>query len=94
MPSYTVQPDMFRALLSPADMATICETARPDPRVPCSAGDAVLTNGKYKHHTFSSVRQRHPEYLGWLLAQPAGAIYSYLPFVTYCLEYVTAEDCE
>ena len=59
-----------------------------------ASGRTVFPNGKYRLQTYANVRQQHPDYFGWLLAQPAGAVYTYLPFISYCFEYLTADDCE
>ena len=49
----------------------------------------IFKNGKHKGSSFEEVRQNNPGYFLYLVSQPLGAVIDYVPFVNYCMDYLT-----
>jgi len=53
--------------------------------------DTIFVKGKHKGKTYRDVRINNTEYLIFLLTQPAGNVYDYFDFISYCMKYIRTE---
>ena len=51
----------------------------------------IFQKGKHKGKSYKDVRINHTEYFVFLITQPAGNVYEYFDFITYCMNYIKAE---
>ncbi len=50
----------------------------------------IFKNGKHKGRSFEEVRQNYPDYFLYLVSQPLGSVIEYVPFVNYCMDFITS----
>ena len=69
-----------------SDVSMLVHTTPPNSTRNIEQHDIKFKNGKYKGHTYSDVRQNHPQYFLWLVAQPAGSVWRHFGFICYCMD--------
>lgn len=53
--------------------------------------DIIFQKGKHKGKTYKDVRINNTEYFVFLITQPAGNVYDYFDFISYCMKHIRAD---
>ena len=53
--------------------------------------DIIFQKGKHKGKTYRDVRINNTEYFVFLITQPAGNVYDYFDFISYCMKHIRAD---
>ena len=48
--------------------------------------------GKYTGKSYEEVRILYPEYLFFIISQPAYKVVEYFDFINYCMEFLSAKE--